>query len=233
MNLYEEILYDLYLMCFEKQYSWKDFKNLKTIEKIIYLGMFVSFIFISISYIGTFFKVYIFAVILLLSLALFLSFTIVLLSRTVYFRKNTKNKMRENRRNNLQKFNILLIKYGFKTDNQIKELLESLRLNYAYRRKVKERRHDVFFKYIVTFVLSAIIFVGKEKWERIKSEMSEQYFNMIFEASITMLFILVAVSLYLYIMNRDRFGKDREEKLIKVIEEVLIYRQSIKITLEN
>nr|OTN84678.1 hypothetical protein A5821_000607 [Enterococcus sp. 7F3_DIV0205] len=91
----------------------------------------------------------------------------------------------------------------------------------------------MFFKYIVTFVLSAIIFVGKEKWERIKSEMSEQYFNMIFEASITMLFILVAVSLYLYIMNRDRFGKDREEKLIKVIEEVLIYRQSIKITLEN
>lgn len=176
---------------------------------------------------------YIFVIPLFISfVAFFISAFSIVISSIKNYRTNIIL-FRNNREKKLRKFNLELIQHGYRNDIQIKGMIVSLRLSYSYRCKVKERRFDNFSKIFITFLLSAAIFIGKEKWERFKSGISEENFNAMFEASIIALVFIGIISSYIYIMIRDNFGKKKEEKLLKALEEVLVYRQKIEISIRK
>ena len=109
------------------------------------------------SYIGLLFRQRIFAW-LLGSLCAFCIILISFMGYLTYYRKRFKEMSRIRRVEKLELFDILLIQYGLDEDKEIIKVLETLRLNYMNRCKAKERKHDVFFKYMVTFLLSLVIF---------------------------------------------------------------------------
>ncbi|MGF1917218.1 hypothetical protein [Enterococcus faecalis] len=227
MNLYEEHLYELYKDCFELKFLG-GIKEMERGERRCFGSMVASLVILTISYFGLLLRQRIFAYIFVASFCIFLASVLVLLLYVMFYRKAFKKKTRERNILKIMNFNKLLIKNGLKEDQQISIVLDSLKSNYLNRRKMKERKHDVFFKYIVTFIVSVLIFVSKEKWERIKPNISESDFNTIFEASTKVLIFLIIVFVYIFIVNLNTFNTTKEEKLIKALEEVLLYRKGVK-----
>lgn len=232
MNLYEEHLYELYEQCFNlKFYEWM--KETDRREKNCFLVMIVSLVILTVSYLGLLLKQQIFVWIGLLAFFVFIASFFVWLLYKKICRKALMKRARERNVIRLRTFNILLIKHGLGEDQQVSIILEALKSNYLDRCKVKERRHDVFFKYFVTFIVSVLVFVSKEKWERIKPNISESDFNALFEVSVKVLIFLFIVSMYIFIINYNTFGSTKEEKLIKALEEVLLYRKGVKVLPES
>lgn len=232
MNLYEEVLYEVYVKCFEKSF-FEDIKEWNRSQKNFFLILLITFCAIFLGFIGIFLKIYILVLPLYISFVVFLISAFSLLVSSVKNYKTNIILFRNNREKKLRKFNLELIQHGYRNDTQIEGMINSLRLNYSFRCKVKERRFDNYFKIFITFLLSAAIFIGKEKWERFKIGISEENFNTIFEASIIILIFIGCTSSYIYLVNRDSFGKKKEEKLLKALEEVLVYRQKIKVSINN
>lgn len=228
MNLYEENLYDLYSSCFLT--SLKRFiKGKSKFEKIALITMFVSLGTFIFSVIGVMFKIIFLPKILSFSLWIF---AVSFLTLAVYLLIN-KKKIRildmKNKEKKLAKFDSELEKYGYETDDKIKAVLNSIRLNYSDRCKVKERKFDNFFKIFITFWVPGVIFISKEKWGQMKNQISQEYFDAFFEMSAVILGVLAIVIIYGYMISRDIYGNKKEEKLIEALEEVLIYRRKIKL----
>ncbi|WP_042888865.1 hypothetical protein [Enterococcus faecalis] len=218
--------------CFETKFI-QSVKEMKKVERAFYLSLLFALFMLLLSYIGLLFRQRIFAWLFLGSLCAFCIILISFMGYLTYYRKRFKEMSRIRRVEKLELFDILLIQYGLDEDKEIIKVLETLRLNYMNRCKAKERKHDVFFKYMVTFLLSLVIFIGKEKWERVKPGLSESDFDKLFQTSLMILSCFGLISIYMYGTFYNHFGRTKEEKLIKVLEELLLYRQGVEIALEN
>ncbi|EGO7769166.1 hypothetical protein JWS91_002076 [Enterococcus faecalis] len=228
MNLYEEYLYELYEECFNSKII-EGKNNMGKGERKLIFAMLISLIVLVVSFLGLLLKQRIFIWGFSGSLFTFIASFIAVELHGKSLRADKKRTMKR-REKQIKAFNESLIKYGLCDDQKIIRILDSLRLNYLNRCKIKERRHDVVFKYVVTFLLSVIVFLLKEKWERVKLGMSEKDFDILFQSTILLLFYIVVSLIYLFItVFRNTFGATKEEKLIKVLEEVLVYRMGIRV----
>ncbi|EHA7773928.1 hypothetical protein JMJ05_000726 [Enterococcus faecalis] len=232
MNLYEEYLYELYEECFDSKII-EDKNNMGKGERIIIFALLISLIALVFSvFLGLLLKQRIFTwgflVSFFMSILLFIAFKLHVRINRENIKKNMKRREKQ-----IEAFNKSLIKYGLCDDQKIIRILDSLRLNYLNRCKVKERRHDVVFKYVVTFLLSVIVFLLKEKWERVKLGISEKDFDILFQLTILLLpYIVVSVTYIFFTVFRNTFGATgatKEEKLIKALEEVLVFRMGIRV----
>ena len=140
--------------CFETKFI-QSVKEMKKVERAFYLSLLSH-------YLCFYFHIlaYYLGKDLCLLFRFIMCFCIILISfmgYLTYYRKRFKEMSRIRRVEKLELFDILLIQYGLDEDKEIIKVLETLRLNYMNRCKAKERKHDVFFKYMVTFLLSLVI----------------------------------------------------------------------------
>lgn len=232
MNIYEKVLHELYCECFKRKYL-VSIKGLNKFQKIGYVIMCVSTFILIFSSVGVMGKSILFLISFVVSYSvLFLSALSFFIYNMIYHKKFDK-KYRENRVGKLSDFNILLIQHGLAEDKIIINILDSLKTSYLYRRQKLERKHDMLFKYIVTFIFAVLIFIAKEKWGRMKAGLSDEDFNVLFTSIFIMSIAIIFVLVISYYGTRNTPRLSKEERLIEVLEEVLIYRKKIRITIDN
>ncbi|MFI3730656.1 hypothetical protein [Vagococcus fluvialis] len=236
MEDYEVVLINLHRKMYNKTFVPQWIKELSIIQKCSSGVSILSYAAIIILLMSLLFSQENFQKIaIIICIFLFVIGLIIFVISTVieYKKIGTVQKIRRKKYDKVKKFSFVLSEYGYHK-KEIDFVIDVLKDKNEKIRKKKEREHDVFFKYLVTFLLSVIIFISKELLGIIKQSLKTDVYIFILLVTLFTFFMFGFVAYVIFlsrIANKD-YKKTYSEELVEALADVQLFRCNVKMVKE-
>ncbi|GFK29295.1 hypothetical protein [Tetragenococcus halophilus] len=229
MDLYREIIIDLYYKCFPKRRIRDEFFNWSK-RTLICCVLLVATCILLLSYIVLFDNSFIVVSILYI---LFLAF-LTLFSWSRGKDAFSLAEYLEIQKKYLKKFDEKLKEQGAIKTEQIRKIIDYFSyINELHNYKVKKNKRCIYVYFMSVFI-PFLVFFGTELWKLIKINLSTTHlFYVLFYCILTVIvamFISSGFFLPVKVIFKNIFKND-EERVIMVLREIIIYRDHVSTSL--